>query len=403
MNFDLYKHTLLLVLTGSRGYGTNIESSDWDYRGIAVPPLDTYIGLNPRFEQVVDTEKKTTWKHYPEGMLEPDADMQVTELGKFCRLAMECNPSVIEILFSDKIIYQHPLAEKLIENRDLFLSRLAKPRFCGYALSQLSRIKGHKRWLDNPPQTQPARKDFGLGEKASISVDQLGAAEALVRREVDNFMIDQQFLPEETKIELGNGLGRMMRIIWLAINKDEKYPVGVGEKFAHTNDAVTEHVMRSEGFSEGFIEILQKEKRYRTAMKDWDAYQTWLKERNETRADLEKKFGYDTKHGMHLVRLLRMAREILETGKVNVWREDAEELKAIRNGAMTYQQLIDFADKEDEALVEVARNSKLPLQPDRAKLHKLVYDLTMEFNAPPVPVEVVPPWKTRVRNFFSKK
>jgi len=45
---------------------------------------------------------------------------------------------------------------------------------------------------------------------------------------------------------------------------------------------------------------------------------------------LEAKFGFDTKHAMHLIRLLRMAREILETGVVHVKRPDAEELSAIR-------------------------------------------------------------------------
>lgn len=381
MNFDLYKHTLLLVLTGSRGYGTHNEDSDWDYRGVAIPPLDSYLGINPKFEQAVDADKKHgVGKRYPEGLLQPDSDMQVMEISKFCNLAAECNPSVIEILFSDKIIFQHPLAEKLFENRNLFLSRLAKPRFCGYAVSQLERIKRHRRWLENPPEKAPIRTEYGLGEKATISVDQIGAAEALIKQEVDNFMIDQNALPEHTKIDLRNGLHRMMRVIWAALQPEVKYPVGPGEKFPSPMDAVTEHVMKSEGYSDGFIELLQKEKRFRTAQKEWQAYQTWLKERNESRADLEKKYGYDTKHGMHLVRLLRMAREILETGQVNVWRKDAEELKAIRNGHFKYQELVDFAEKEDNALVEIARNSPLPSQPPRDKIQNLTFELITTFN-----------------------
>ncbi|AEZ66297.1 hypothetical protein phiTE_131 [Pectobacterium phage phiTE] len=39
-----------------------------------------------------------------------------------------------------------------------------------------------------------------------------------------------------------------------------------------------------------------------------------MKNRNAARHELEEKFGYDTKHAMHLVRLLRMSQEILETG-----------------------------------------------------------------------------------------
>ena len=57
---------------------------------------------------------------------------------------------------------------------------------------------------------------------------------------------------------------------------------------------------------------------------------------------LEAAHGYDTKHGAHLVRLLRMGREIVETGSVHVWRgdRDADELLAIRAGAWSYDRLM---------------------------------------------------------------
>jgi hypothetical protein len=48
------------------------------------------------------------------------------------------------------------------------------------------------------------------------------------------------------------------------------------------------------------------------------------------RTELVDKFGYDTKHAMHLVRLIRMAKEILIEGVVHVYRDDREELMDIR-------------------------------------------------------------------------
>ena len=48
-------------------------------------------------------------------------------------------------------------------------------------------------------------------------------------------------------------------------------------------------------------------------MKHWDSYQTWKTHRNPTRAELEPQHGYDTKHAMHLIRLMRMGLEVLET------------------------------------------------------------------------------------------
>ena len=79
----------------------------------------------------------------------------------------------------------------------------------------------------------------------------------------------------------------------------------------------------------------------------------------------------NTKHAMHLVRLLRMCREILETGKVLVKRPDADELRAIRNGEWGYDRLIEWAEGEDAAMVSLMEKSSLPVRADRKKLDEL--------------------------------
>lgn len=378
MNFDLQKSTIFLTLVGSRAYGFHNQDSDYDYRGICIPPLNSYIGIIPKFNQIVD---KITWKKFPD-LLPSDADLQIMEISKFVELAIQCNPSIIEILFSDEssIVFKHPIVQKLLDNRDLFLSKRVKARFCGYALSQLNRIKRHKRWLDNPPQKEPSRLEFGLPEKVGvISADQIGSAEALIRYEIDQFVVDQTDLPEHTKIDLGLSLDKMMRAVWCAFHK-EPYPVGDGQRFESTDEALSEAIMRQNGFSENFMEVLKKEKQYRAARQEWDSYQVWLKERNPARTELEKKFGYDTKHACHLVRLIRMCREILETGQVLVKRPDAEELRAIRMGTWSYEHICDFAENEDRELNEVAKKSKLKSHPDMNKIQELVFSMILEFN-----------------------
>ncbi len=386
MNFNLNDRTIFLILSGSRSYGINNEDSDYDYRGIAIPPLSSYIGIVPKFEQTGDGEGlKHVWKNYPEGLVQPEADMQVFDIVKFIRLAAECNPSIIEILFTDPkfFIKKHPIMDKLLENKHLFLSKQVKARFCGYAASQLGRIKRHKRWLDNPPKEAPNRADYGLPEYKLLSLDQIGAADALIKKELNEFMIEQTDLPEHTKIELNNSLGRMMRAVWSAISPDKIYPCGDGQKFASTEDALYEAVAEEQGFSTNFIEVLKAEKKYRAAKQEWNSYQTWLKDRNPARAEIEKKYGFDRKHAVHLVRLTRMAREILETGEVLVHRPDAEELKAIRHGAWSYEQIVEFSEKEDLALIEIAKNSKLPKIPQMNKIQDLAFEMVMEFNSAP--------------------
>ena len=76
--------------------------------------------------------------------------------------------------------------------------------------------------------------------------------------------------------------------------------------------------------------------------------------------ELEEQFGYDTKHAMHLVRLLRMGAEILSTGQVNVLRSDATELLEIRNGKWSYDELLEYATSMDnEIRGHLYRNSDL--------------------------------------------
>ncbi len=381
MNFNLDTATVYLVVAGSHSYGLSTPESDWDYRGIAIPPLDTYIGIDSKFEQIVDTDKSHhTWKHYSAGLVKEDADMQVMELTKFVRLALQCNPSVIEILFApeDCIIRCHPIMEQLLDVRKEFLSKQAKARFSGYALSQLNRIRRHKRFLDNPPTSPPKREDYGLPEYKLISLDQLGAAEALINYEVQQFVIDQNNLSEDTKIELENGLNRMLKTVWVQLHSEE-YPIGKDKQYPEMEDVLYEGVAKTQ-FTENFLQILHKEKQYRSAKQQWDSYQTWIKTRNPKRAEIEKQHGFDRKNASHLVRLLRMAREILETGQVHVRRHDAEEIKAIRNGAWTYEELVEFAEKEDLALEEVVKKSNLPSKPNVSKIHNIVCEMVKKYN-----------------------
>lgn len=394
MNFDLYKSTVFLSVGGSHAYGMATPSSDYDYRGIAIAPMNSYIGLLDKFEQAVDGDKGYhVYKHFPVGFLQTDPrvlgadqliapDMQIMELSKFVRLALSNNPSVLETLFTDESeqLIVHPIMKELISNRDKMLSKQAKARFCGYAVSQLNRIKHHKRWLDNPPTHKPTREEFGLPEQTLVSQDQIGAANTLIQREIDEFMVDQTHLPEDVKIELSSALGRSMRAVWLAINTNNPYPVGEDQRFETTEDALYWGSAKDQGFSENFLEVLVREKRYRTAKREWDQYQTWLLQRNEKRAALEAKFGFDTKHASHLVRLMRMAREILVDHKVLVKRPDAEELLAIRAGAWSYEQIVEFAETEDLVLNEVVKTCTLPKIPDMNFFDNLVREMIIEFN-----------------------
>jgi predicted nucleotidyltransferase len=113
------------------------------------------------------------------------------------------------------------------------------------------------------------------------------------------------------------------------------------------------------------VSALNSEKKYRAAMKHWDSYQTWKTDRNPARAELERRHGYDTKHAMHLIRLMRMGLEVLETGDLRVRRDDADQLSAIRDGAMPFDDLLAAAAGLQAAMEQAAAATSLPEAVDR--------------------------------------
>lgn len=96
---------------------------------------------------------------------------------------------------------------------------------------------------------------------------------------------------------------------------------------------------------------------------------------------LVEKYGYDTKNALHLVRLFRMGCELLETGEVNVYRSDAEELLSIRNGAWTFAQLLGEAEVYRKRMDVALEKSPLPAHPNRKLVEEWVYEYTRKVAA----------------------
>jgi predicted nucleotidyltransferase len=339
--------TVLLVRHGSHAYGTNVETSDEDFKGVAIPPKEYFLGPTKVFKQA---ELKA-----------PDPDAVIYDIRKFFNLAASCNPNIIEVLHTDPSDHfiVDPIGEVILEHKDAFLSKKIKHTFLGYSVSQLKRIKTHKKWIMNPPSSPPTRASLGLPEATLIPQDQLTAAFAEVQKELDRFQFDfLEDLEESTKIDIRNTVHEMLAE--LKITSDE-----------HWSSAA-----RKIGLSDNFIQLMQKERQYLSAKREFDQYQNWKKTRNPARAALEEKFGYDTKHAYHLVRLIRMCREVLLTGKVIVKRPDREELLFIRNGGWTYEQLIDFAETEERLLNELyITSTTLPKGPNKDMLDALCIKL----------------------------
>lgn len=253
-----------------------------------------------------------------------DVEFVIYEIRKFFNLCADNNPNIMELLWLDREDYMvvTPIGEKIIAAREMFLSKRARYSFAGYAFGQLHRIRGHRSWLLNPPKKEPLREDYGLPkDKSLVTKDQAGAM----------------------------------------------------------NELLEKGTVQEKDLSPNFLEALAREKAYLQARKHWEQYNEWKKTRNPKRAALEEKFGYDCKHASHLVRLLRMCREILIDHKVVVKRPDREEILSVKNGLWTYDELIEWAETQERELDELYVTSTLQKEASRIELDKLCVEVVEEF------------------------
>lgn len=393
----LWDRTLFLTAHGSHAYGTNLPTSDHDYKGFCLPPKQYYYGYAKNFEQAE---------------FKGDPDMVVYGIGKFFKLAADCNPSILEVLFTDPADHQiiTPLGQKVLDSKELFISKKAKFTFSGYAVSQLKKIKSHYKWISNPPSAPPTREEFGLPERTVIPADQLQTAQAMIRKQIEHWNVPIDELDPAAKIAVQERFVEALALIetgyraQLIATLESKRPAPLDvsdiDDFDHAcfnanmNDSMRagfqraiEVLKKTEGanlekisgnllgFDDNFLELLDRERQYKGRQEEWRSYQTWLATRNEKRSALERQWGYDTKHGMHLVRLMRMGMEILEGKGVIVKRPDALELLAIRNGLWKYEELLEWAEKQEAYLDQLYKTSTLPKSPPVAVLDKLLIEV----------------------------
>jgi predicted nucleotidyltransferase len=118
---------------------------------------------------------------------------------------------------------------------------------------------------------------------------------------------------------------------------------------------------------------------YEQALRQWKQYWEWRNNRNEKRAELEAQHGFDSKHGMHTIRLMRMATEILRGDGVIVKRPDRDELLAIRNGNVSFDELMKMAEDYEKQLEMLYETSPLPRAPDSEKINNLLLETYREF------------------------
>lgn len=331
---DIKDNGLMLfeTISGSRAYGTHKPTSDTDYRGVYIVPIENLLGFD-YIEQVSDEKNDITYY----------------EVGRFLQLLETQNPNIIELLNmpDENIIYKHPLFDEILKHKDKFLSKICKQSFGGYATSQIKKARGLNKKIVNPVDK----------ERKSI-IDFCYVIFGYKTIPLRDFLYNSGYKQEYCGL----------------VNIDHArdtyalfYDDTLGRILGYrgiTNSDDTSNEVRLSSVDRGIEPVatmIYNKDGYTKYCKDYKEYWDWVEKRNDERYNTNQEHGkgYDSKNMMHCIRLLRMAKEIATQKKVIVKRPDAEELLLIRNGNVEYEELLAEAEETISKLDQLYDNSDL--------------------------------------------
>lgn len=361
-------------LTGSHAYGTNVEGSDKDYRGVFIQPTHTLLGTQ-YFPQIGDEKNDTTFY----------------EIGNFIQLLAKGNPNMLELLNMPEecVVFKDPIWDKIFtaEVKQKFITTKLKHTFTGYAYSQIKKANSLDKMM-NWEQQRVERKDvldfcYILKEKEE--------SELFPHWERQNHRYDTgaygpkrvneyKFIPGFEKFT--KPINRETIGLTSVNNFPDLYAAyylesGGGIVSESSNDVQLRSIPKNAPF---LFYLRFNKTAYSQHCRDYKQYQDWLKARNVQRyVDIE---GHgqqiDGKSLLHTVRLLNMSKDIAEGKGIIVRRPEAEYLKDIRKGKYNLQEIIDNADSIIEDIGRSFDSSGLPHEVSSKFINELITNIRID-------------------------
>lgn len=305
------ENIIYLVASGSYGYGTYNSTSDLDLRGVLVEKESYLYGLKT-FEQFENI----------------DYDTVIYGLKKFIKLALQGNPSVLELfgVDDDCIVLCTKAGHLLRQNGQLFLSKSVIRSFGNYAIAQLRRL-----------QNSLARDSYPQAEKEKHILDTL-------KMQQDHFRSRYMDFPEGS-----------IRLYTDVSTKSQF------EQEIFMDIELNHYPLRD--FTNIYSEMREVVRSYNK-----------LNYRNQ-----KKDEPHLYKHAMHLIRLLITGTDILK-GKGIITNRKAEQalLSDIRNGNYSFDEIFAMLEQYQEDFKDAAQHTDLPEYPHEEKaeeLMKIIHDM----------------------------
>lgn len=143
-HFKIFEWAILIAYRGSITQGLYVPQEkdgidDKDIMMVCIPDIDYYFGLLRFGSRGTQEIKQGEW------------DIVCYEFQKFINLLKTGNPNVLSILWLEKDCYIEisPLAQAILDNRNLFVSKQVYHHFTGYAYGQLHRMthQAYERYM----------------------------------------------------------------------------------------------------------------------------------------------------------------------------------------------------------------------------------------------------------------
>lgn len=355
---------------GSHAYGTAVETSDKDVRGVFCMPMSYYLSLGNPIDSVQNNSKT-------EG--ETKNDVMFFTLRRFFELLKGANPNILEALWlpPDVVVSSSPEIELIIKHRDLFISKACLGSHFGYARQQIQKARGKNKKVNNPcPKRQPQKKDF------CRIIHFMPSDKGLTTHpDVKTSLLPFRPIPlnETPWVDLNH---YHVASLEHTHNGYRMYYYGEESKgvFRGNDMLVCESIPQEDEWPRFSGILLYDENEYEKATKEWKSYWDWVDNRNIHRwVDQENRhLTFDQKNMLHCFRLLFSGLNILKNGEPIV-RFSGDQLKFlmdIRKGNIRdYDFLMDKVESLVAEMEAESVHSSLPEHIDAEKVNGLYMEV----------------------------
>ena len=314
--------TIVKMQFGSHVYGTNLPTSDTDYRGVHLPDARDIL-----LQRVKPAISEKTKKDEHAKNTADDVDFESFSLQQYMRLLLEGQTIALDMLFTPSkwIIESSDAWGEIVNQEHLWLHRGVNA-FVGYC------------------RTQAAK--YGVR----------GFRVAAVREA--NEMLDG--------IIAKHGPQTKLRDVW-----------GVIQEFAMEDregvDLVTTPVKNDPTRSIRYLEVCNRKVDENASAKyAREIFGRVFEEYGQRALAAENNQGVDWKATMHAVRAAHQAEELLTTHKMTFPRPEADLLVKIRRGELPYKEVAEMIESGIERVEAAAKVSGLPDKPNFGEAEELV-------------------------------